>query len=120
MFHYVINAAHFACVHFSLLLPVTACDIWETYVTISDGAVMVSNNFFILCLSCGWCLLWSVDVNPGAVNVSHSKFVYKIDCPALDWPIANFPRYKYPVDKHVHENVREDQLSLAEVIKNVC
>lgn len=44
MFDYVSHVAHFACVHFSLVLPVTACDIWETYVPISDGAAMVSNT----------------------------------------------------------------------------
>ena len=33
----------------------------------------------------------------------------------MDWPIASFPRYKYPLEDHVSENQEEDRRCLAEV-----
>ena len=35
--------------------------------------------------------------------------------PALDWPIASLPLYKYPFEEHVEENKAEDRKCLAEV-----
>jgi 4-aminobutyrate aminotransferase/(S)-3-amino-2-methylpropionate transaminase len=49
------------------------------------------------------------------LNASHSKALHKADVPAMDWPIANYPRYKYPVDKHVEHNRKEDERCLNEV-----
>ncbi|XP_046640988.1 beclin-1-like protein B [Daphnia pulicaria] len=39
------------------------------------------------------------------------KAIHKLDIPTLDWPIASFPRYKYPLE----ENKAEDRKCLAEV-----
>lgn len=51
----------------------------------------------------------------GALSTTHSKYIHKIDVPALDWPIAPFPKYKYPLDENVRENKAEDEKCLAEV-----
>jgi 4-aminobutyrate aminotransferase / (S)-3-amino-2-methylpropionate transaminase len=51
----------------------------------------------------------------GALSTTHSKYIHKIDVPSFDWPIASFPKYKYPLDQHVRENNQEDQNCLAEV-----
>ena len=51
----------------------------------------------------------------GALSTTHSKYIHKIDVPALDWPIASFPRYKYPLEENVSENKAEDKRCLAEV-----
>lgn len=51
----------------------------------------------------------------GALSTTHSKYIHKIDIPAMDWPIARFPRYKYPLEDNVCENQAEDQRCLAEV-----
>lgn len=51
----------------------------------------------------------------GALSTTHSKYIHKIDVPALDWPIARFPVYKYPLEENQRENQAEDQRSLAEV-----
>ncbi|KAK8741036.1 hypothetical protein OTU49_002459, partial [Cherax quadricarinatus] len=46
---------------------------------------------------------------------THSKSIHKIDIPSLDWPIANFPQYKYPLEEHLRENQEEDKKCLEEV-----
>lgn len=51
----------------------------------------------------------------GVLSTTHSKAIHKLDIPALDWPIASFPRYKYPLEEHVQENQAEDRRCLAEV-----
>lgn len=51
----------------------------------------------------------------GALSTTHSKYIHKIDVPALDWPIARFPVYKYPLEENMRENQAEDQRCLAEV-----
>lgn len=50
-----------------------------------------------------------------ALSTTHSKYIHKIDVPSLDWPIAHFPIYKYPLEENVRENEAEDQKCLAEV-----
>lgn len=32
----------------------------------------------------------------GTLATTHSKPVHKLDVPTMDWPVANFPKYKYP------------------------
>ena len=44
-----------------------------------------------------------------------SKAIHKVDIPAHDWPIANFPRYKYPLEKHEEHNRSEDEKCLKQV-----
>lgn len=51
----------------------------------------------------------------GALSCTHSKAIHKLDIPAFDWPIAKFPRYKYPLDQFVSENAEEDRKCLANV-----
>lgn len=51
----------------------------------------------------------------GSLSTTHSKYIHKIDVPAFDWPIASFPRYKYPLEDHVAENAADDARCLAEV-----
>lgn len=51
----------------------------------------------------------------GALSTTHSKYIHKIDVPALDWPIARFPVYKYPLEENSRENQAEDKRCLAEV-----
>lgn len=41
--------------------------------------------------------------------------IHKLDIPAFDWPIAHFPRYKYPLEDNIRENEEEDKKCLAEV-----
>ncbi|KAE9554671.1 hypothetical protein FO519_002081 [Halicephalobus sp. NKZ332] len=49
------------------------------------------------------------------LSVTRSKAVHKVDIPAFDWPIANFPRYKYPLEKHEDYNRKQDESCLQNV-----
>jgi len=51
----------------------------------------------------------------GALSCTHSKPIHKLDIPSFDWPIAPFPRYKYPLEEHDRENKKEDDRCLARV-----
>lgn len=51
----------------------------------------------------------------GVLATTHSKYIHKIDVPSFDWPIASFPKYKYPLEDNVTENKAEDAKCLAEV-----
>ncbi|CAD5218957.1 unnamed protein product [Bursaphelenchus okinawaensis] len=51
----------------------------------------------------------------GMLSVTRSKAVHKVDIPAFDWPIAKFPRYKYPLVKHESYNKRQDKECLEDV-----
>ncbi|XP_015922767.1 4-aminobutyrate aminotransferase, mitochondrial [Parasteatoda tepidariorum] len=51
----------------------------------------------------------------GALATTHSKPIHKLDVPSFDWPIAHFPKYKYPLEEHTKENAAEDAKSLAHV-----
>lgn len=51
----------------------------------------------------------------GALSCTHSKPIHKLDVPAFEWPIAKFPRYKYPLSEHEKENDEEDKKCLANV-----
>jgi len=50
-----------------------------------------------------------------ALSVTHSKAIHKLDVPLFDWPCADFPRYKYPLEENVRENEAEDERCLAKV-----
>lgn len=50
----------------------------------------------------------------GSLSTTRSKPIHKLDIPAFDWPKAPFPRLKYPLDKHAHENQLEEQRCLEE------
>ncbi|KPM04624.1 4-aminobutyrate aminotransferase, mitochondrial-like protein [Sarcoptes scabiei] len=51
----------------------------------------------------------------GALSCTHSKPIHKVDVPAFDWPIADFPRYKYPLALNADENFKEDQRCLNKI-----
>ncbi len=51
----------------------------------------------------------------GALACTHSKPIHKLDIPSFDWPIAPFPRYKYPLEENERENQKEDERCLARV-----
>lgn len=51
----------------------------------------------------------------GVLSTTHSKAIHKLDIPAFDWPIAPFPKYKYPLEDNKRENETEDKRCLAEV-----
>lgn len=49
------------------------------------------------------------------LSSSHTKAMHKVDIPAMDWPMAHFPRYRYPLEENEAFNASEDRKSLAEV-----
>ncbi|XP_025058899.1 4-aminobutyrate aminotransferase, mitochondrial isoform X2 [Alligator sinensis] len=51
----------------------------------------------------------------GCLAATHSKAIHKLDIPSLDWPIAPFPRLKYPLEEFVKENQQEEARCLEEV-----
>ncbi|GAB0096900.1 4-aminobutyrate aminotransferase, mitochondrial [Sergentomyia squamirostris] len=51
----------------------------------------------------------------GVLSTTHSKYIHKMDVPAFDWPVANFPKYRYPLKDFVRENKQEDEKCLAHV-----
>lgn len=52
----------------------------------------------------------------GCLATTHSKIIHKLDIPSFDWPIAPFPRLKYPLEEFVQENAQEEARCLEEVI----
>ncbi|KAG5279385.1 hypothetical protein AALO_G00077230 [Alosa alosa] len=51
----------------------------------------------------------------GCLATTHSKAIHKLDIPSFDWPIAPFPKLKYPLDEFVRENAQEEARCLEEV-----
>jgi len=51
----------------------------------------------------------------GALAMSHAKWFHKLDFPVPDWPIAPFPKLRYPLEENVRENQREEARCLEEV-----
>ncbi|KAJ8920285.1 hypothetical protein NQ315_011946 [Exocentrus adspersus] len=51
----------------------------------------------------------------GALSTTHSKAIHKLDVPAFDWPVAHFPKYKYPLEENCRENKAQDTKCLEEV-----
>lgn len=49
------------------------------------------------------------------LSCTHSKPIHKLDAPLFDWPVADFPRYRYPLDEFRRENEAEDRRCLAQV-----
>ncbi|KAK7080829.1 hypothetical protein SK128_017100 [Halocaridina rubra] len=54
----------------------------------------------------------------GCLATTHSKAIHKLDIPSLDWPIARFPQYKYPLEEHTRENAEEDKKCL-EIVEDL-
>ncbi|KAE8882086.1 4-aminobutyrate aminotransferase [Phytophthora fragariae] len=51
----------------------------------------------------------------GCLSTTHSKAIHKVDVPAFDWPVAPFPKLRYPLDIHQAANEAEEARCLAEV-----
>jgi len=51
----------------------------------------------------------------GALALTHTKWVHKMDFPVPQWPIATFPTLKYPLEEFERENEEEERRCLAEV-----
>lgn len=51
----------------------------------------------------------------GTLATTHSKALHKLDVPTLDWPIADFPAYKYPYEDNLEYNQKQDN----DCLKNV-
>ncbi|XP_060063396.1 4-aminobutyrate aminotransferase, mitochondrial-like [Ylistrum balloti] len=51
----------------------------------------------------------------GALAVTHTKWVHKLDFPVPDWPCASFPNLQYPLDQFHRENRAEEDRCLDEV-----
>lgn len=49
------------------------------------------------------------------LSVTRSKAIHKVDIPGFNWPIAHFPRFKYPLEDNKEHNQKEDENCLAEV-----
>jgi len=44
----------------------------------------------------------------GCLATTRSKPIHKLDVPHFDWPMAEFPQLKYPLDKFESENAAEE------------
>jgi 4-aminobutyrate aminotransferase/(S)-3-amino-2-methylpropionate transaminase len=44
----------------------------------------------------------------GCLSTTHSKAIHKLDVPAFDWPVAPFPRLRYPLAEHAAANAAEE------------
>lgn len=51
----------------------------------------------------------------GSLSATRSKTVHKLDIPAFNWPQADFPQLKYPLDNFSDENRKEEARCLAQV-----
>ncbi len=51
----------------------------------------------------------------GTLATTHSKPIHKMDIPTLDWPVASFPRYKYPLEENIEYNRKQDDDCLKDV-----
>ena len=54
-------------------------------------------------------------VHIGSLSTTHSKAIHKLDIPAFDWPIAPFPKLKYPLNEFQQENAEEEARCLDQV-----
>ncbi|CAB1350282.1 unnamed protein product, partial [Coregonus sp. 'balchen'] len=50
----------------------------------------------------------------GCLATTHSKAIHKLDVPSFDWPIAPFPKLKYPLEEFTRENAQEEARCLEE------
>ena len=51
----------------------------------------------------------------GALSATRSKAAHKLDVPQFDWPCADFPRYRYPLEQHEDYNRQQDARCLEQV-----
>ncbi|XP_022315812.2 4-aminobutyrate aminotransferase, mitochondrial-like [Crassostrea virginica] len=55
----------------------------------------------------------------GALGITHSKWIHKLDFPSPYWPMATFPKLKYPLHEHERENMETENRSLDEVREQI-
>ncbi len=48
----------------------------------------------------------------GVLSSTYSKPIHKLDVPAFNWPMAPFPKIKYPYESFAKENREEENISL--------
>uniref|UniRef100_A0A667ZXB8 4-aminobutyrate aminotransferase, mitochondrial n=1 Tax=Myripristis murdjan TaxID=586833 RepID=A0A667ZXB8_9TELE len=51
----------------------------------------------------------------GCLATTHTKAIQKLDVPSFNWPIAPYPKLKYPLDQFERENAQEEARCLEEV-----
>jgi 4-aminobutyrate aminotransferase/(S)-3-amino-2-methylpropionate transaminase len=51
----------------------------------------------------------------GSLSTTRSKPVHKLDIPAFDWPVADFPNLVHPIEANSSENAREELRCLEQV-----
>jgi 4-aminobutyrate aminotransferase / (S)-3-amino-2-methylpropionate transaminase len=51
----------------------------------------------------------------GALSLTRSKAIHKVDMPAFQWPTAPFPANRHPLDEHADENRAAEARSLEAV-----
>ena len=51
----------------------------------------------------------------GCLSSTRTKAIHKLDLPAFDWPVAEPPQYKYPLEENIEFNKSQDDASLASV-----
>ncbi|XP_071797176.1 4-aminobutyrate aminotransferase, mitochondrial-like [Asterias amurensis] len=55
----------------------------------------------------------------GCLTLTHSKPIFRLDIPSMDWPYASFPRMKYPLEDFEAENRAEEDRCLKEVVEQM-
>lgn len=56
----------------------------------------------------------------GILSGTRSKPIHKLDFPAFDWPVAHFPRYKYPPESNAQYNEQQDDKSINSVRQHIA
>jgi len=51
----------------------------------------------------------------GLLSCSNSRPIQGVDIPTINWPKADFPQYKYPLEENLADNKKEDERCLAMV-----
>ena len=51
----------------------------------------------------------------GTLSSTRTNPLHKVGLPAFDWPAAEPPRYKYPLEDNVEYNTAQDKASLTDV-----
>ncbi|ETV96107.1 4-aminobutyrate aminotransferase [Aphanomyces invadans] len=54
----------------------------------------------------------------GCLSATHSKPIHKVDIPAFDWPVAPFPRRRYPLDAHQRAN-DDDEARCLSIVEDI-
>ena len=55
-----------------------------------------------------------------SLSATRTKPLFKWDLPAFDWPAAEPPRYKYPLNANKEYNAAQDASSIADVRSKIA